>query len=82
MDNISFGDYRRSLGLSRTNPKTDKEFSVPDHAERVYEIPTEIDVIEGGVKLEYISGKGHVYATYRWIGDMGWWRWESRNKPN
>lgn len=39
MENISFGDYRRSLGLTRANPKTDKEFAVPDHAERVYDPP-------------------------------------------
>lgn len=81
MANLSFGDYRKSLGLSRINPKTDKEFTVPDQAERVYDLPAEIDVIDGGVKLEYINGKGYVYAIYSWIGDFGYWRWESRKKP-
>lgn len=41
MENISFGDYRRSLGLTRTNPKTDKEF-VEEFEEYLKQHPEEI----------------------------------------
>lgn len=75
---LTFKDYRASLGIPTLDPETNSPHPIPDHAERAYDPPENADY-DGEVRSEYIPGKGYVWMFYLYYKSTGWWRWETRN---